>query len=285
MTGFFGILKNIGMLADDTALVVKHTANVLGDDIAVISEKTSKFRPNRELPVLWKIAKGSLLNKVIILPIMFLMQYFIPSIIPLILMIGAVYLSYEGYEKAQELLSRNKEKDEKVENERIIKAKNLVKAEKEKIKSAILMDFVLSVEVVLIALNTVKNNPLTEQIMIVSFVALLTTVGIYGLVAFIIRLDDIGIYFIKRGNIAVGEIFIRTMGKLIKSLSYIGTLAMLLVAGGIFLHSVPTMFNKLLDDFILVDILMIVAELMISYVIGAIAYIIYGFFTKKLKKK
>jgi len=285
MTGFFGILKNIGMLADDTALVVKHTANVLGDDIAVISEKTSKFRPNRELPVLWEIAKGSLVNKVIILPVMFLMQYFIPTAIPIILIMGAVYLSYEGYEKAQELLAKNKNTDEKLENERIIKAKNLVKAEKDKIKSAILMDFVLSIEVVLIALNTVKNNPLTEQIMIVSFVTLLATVGVYGLVAFIIRLDDIGIYFIKRGKVTVGEAFIRTMGKLIKSLSYIGTLAMLLVAGGIFLHSIPVMFNKLLGDFILVDILTIVAELTISYVIGAVAYTMYSFFEKRLKKK
>jgi predicted DNA repair protein MutK len=284
MAGFFGILKNIGMLADDMVLVVKHTANILGDDIAVISEKTSKFRPNRELPVLWEIAKGSLANKVIILPAMFILQYFIPAIIPIILTMGAVYLSYEGYEKTQELLVKNKNTEDISENKRILKAKNLVKAEKDKIKSAILMDFILSIEVVLIALDAVKNNPLAEQIVIVSFVALLATVGVYGLVTLIVRLDDIGIHFIKRGNVAVGEAFIGIMGKLIKSLSYIGTMAMLLVAGGIFLHSIPSVFNKLLGDFILIDILTIVAEMTISYTIGAVVYVLYGFLKKSKKQ-
>ena len=284
MTGFFGILKNIGMLADDTMLVVKHTANVMGDDIAVISEKTSKFRPNRELPVLWEIVKGSLLNKVIILPIMFLMQYFVPNLIPAILIMGAIYLSYEGYEKTQEMLSNDNE-TEKKENERIIKAKDLVKAEKEKVKSAILMDFILSIEVVLIAIDTVRNNPMTEQLVIVTIVAFLATVGVYGLVALIIRLDDIGLYLLKRGNVAVGQFFIRAMGKIVKSLSYIGIIAMLLVAGGIFLNTVPMEFNNLLGDFILVGVLTVVAELTIGYAIGAIAYTMYGFMQKKKKMK
>lgn len=283
MTGFFGILKNIGMLADDTMLVVKHTANVIGDDIAVISEKTSKFRPNRELPVLWEIVKGSLINKILILPIMFLVQYFIPSLIPAILIIGATYLSYEGYEKTQEMLLNKNSEAEQKENERIIKSKDLLKAEKEKIKSAILMDFILSIEVVLIAIGTVKNNPMTEQIMIVTIVAFLATIGVYGLVALIIRLDDIGLYLLKKGNMAVGQFFIRAIGEIIKSLSYIGIVAMLLVAGGIFLNTIPMEFNNLLGDFMLAGVLTVVAELTIGYTIGAFAYTLYGFLQKRKK--
>ncbi len=272
MTGFFAILKKISILADDTTLALKHTANILSDDIAVTAEQSSSFRATRELPAIWAIIKGSFLNKLVILPVIFLLSAFLPEIIIPILITGGVYLSYEGYEKVHEYLSRSNKKtpkeDELSESEVIIQ-------EKINIKEAITTDFVLSIEIVLITLSTVIDNPLVEQIIITSIVSFMATVGVYGVVALIVRLDDIGVWFVKRGKRKVGVFLVRTMGVIIVALGYIGTVAMLLVAGGIFTHNIHSL-HDFLGSYInfsgFMYIFTLILEMGISLIVGLIAF-------------
>jgi len=266
MTGFFGILKDISMLADDTTLAIKHTASILSDDIAVSSEQSSTFRASRELPSVWAITKGSFLNKLIILPVMFLLTAFLPSAINPILILGGIYLSYEGFEKVYEYLFVKEDEQKEVKE---LSEDDILKVEKTKIKSAIITDFILSIEIVLIALSSVVGKSLSEQILIVTFVSYLATVGVYGLVALIIRLDDIGIWFIKKKVIGVGKFMIKLMSFLIIALGYIGTVAMLLVAGGIFVHKITLLHETFIHYNLFLSILI---EMFISFIVGAIAF-------------
>ncbi len=194
MTGFFAILDDISALMDDVAvmtkLATKKTAGVLGDDLAVGAEKASSFRASRELPVLWAITKGSFLNKLIILPFAFLLTAFAPQYIVPILLIGGVYLCYEGVEKI--IHSIFHKKDEKVHQVEVSSEEDLLRIEKAKIKSTVITDFILSLEIIMIALGTVKEEILSKQIIVVSIIAVLATIGVYGLVALMVRMDDAG---------------------------------------------------------------------------------------------
>ncbi len=230
---------------DDVAVMsktsAKQTAGVLGDDLAVNADKAAGFPPSRELPVLWAITKGSFLNKLILLPIAFLLSAFAPWAIVPILMLGGLYLAYEGVEKVLEWLFHRH--DEAPEEERA-EPEDPLTAEKAKIRSAIVTDFILSIEIVIIALGTVSDQPLSVQIPVVTLVAFLATVGVYGIVALIVRMDDMGFALIRhsRGEgveTKFGFFLVTLLPKVIYALSIIGTLAMLLVAGGIFLHHVP----------------------------------------------
>ncbi len=262
-SGFFALFDDIAALMDDVAVMTKvsaeKTAGILGDDLAVNANKASGFKPSRELPVLWTITKGSFVNKLIVLPLVFLLNFFFPKIITPILMIGGVYLAYEGMEKIYEYLfhhSDNHTKKEDVD-------------EKAKIKSAITTDLILSLEIVIIALSTVPNAPFIEQVITVTIVAFLATVGVYGVVALIVRLDDIGLA-LKEGRESgflyfFGGFLISLLPKLVKSLSVIGTFAMLLVAGGIFMHNIHYLHDKL--SFFPA----IIGELIVGVVIGAVA--------------
>lgn len=244
-SGFFALLDDIATLMDDVAsmtkVATKKTAGILGDDLAVNAEKASGFSASRELPVLWAISKGSLLNKIIILPLAFLLSAYAPWLVNVILIIGAFYLAYEGVEKIYEFIIPS-HKDKVVAARQNLSEKQLLTIEKEKIKSAIFTDFILSVEIVIIALGTVLHETLAFQIIIVSFVALIATVGVYGIVGFIVRMDDIGRKLVKVANGRKGISYyfglglINALPWIIKSLSIIGTLALLLVAGGIFIH-------------------------------------------------
>ncbi len=199
MTGIFAILDDIAALMDDVALMAKFatkkTAGVLGDDLAVGAEKASSFRASRELPVLWAITKGSFLNKLIILPFAFLLSAYAPQLIVPILLIGGVYLSFEGVEKIIHTFFHKKHEEQK--KIQIVTEEELLIIEKAKIKSTIITDFILSLEIIMIALGTVTDEPILEQILVVSIVAILATIGVYGIVALMVRMDDMGMKFIQ----------------------------------------------------------------------------------------
>jgi predicted DNA repair protein MutK len=245
-SGFFAILDDIAALMDDVALATKvatqKTAGILGDDLAVNAEKATGFLADRELPILWSITKGSLVNKLIIVPIALLLSAFFPVAITYILILGGCYLAYEGAEKIIEYFHKPKKGDQPV----IVDSKpdnSTIDYEKTKVKSAITTDFILSVEIVIIALGTVAGQTLTIQIATVSAVALLATVGVYGLVALIVRMDDAGYKLIKRSNSKgflskLGQVLVGALPVIIRILNVVGTLALLLVAGGIFVHNI-----------------------------------------------
>lgn len=259
-SGIFALLDDIALLADDVAVASKiatqKTAGILGDDLAVSSEKAIGFAQNRELKVIWAITKGSLKNKIIILPFAFLLSFFAPFIIPYILIIGGLYLLYEGIEKIEEYFYK---KHITKKDKEILKSsgENILEIEKEKIKAAILTDFILSIEIIFIALGTVINEPIKIQIAATSFVAFIATFFVYGLVAIIVRIDNIGFWLIDKKHIKSGNFLVSLMPKIIKALSFIGTIAMILVGGGILSHNVkivhhyflnflPTMLNEFL---------------------------------------
>ncbi|WP_029034187.1 DUF808 domain-containing protein [Salinimicrobium terrae] len=246
-SGFFALLDDIATLMDDVAMMSKvagkKTAGLLGDDLAVNAEKASGFMSSRELPVLWAITKGSFLNKVVILPLAFLLSAFVPAAITVILIIGGLYLAYEGAEKVYEYLFPHAKKAEAPKLEKLSE-EEVLSREKEKIKSAILTDFILSVEIVIIALGSVENEPLLTQVLVVTIIALIATVGVYGIVALIVRMDEYGAKLIalnERENSfsdKIGRFLVSALPKVIKSLSIIGTIALLLVSGGIFVHNI-----------------------------------------------
>jgi predicted DNA repair protein MutK len=243
-SGIFAVLDDIAILMDDVVmmskLATKKTAGILGDDLAVNAEKATGFVSSRELPVLWAITKGSFINKLIILPFVFVLSYFAPVVVKYILVLGGFYLAYEGVHKIIDSLLHN-EKD--AEDAGPDYAVEISDNEKEKIKSAITTDFILSLEIVIIAMGTVLDEILSIQIMTVSIVAILATIGVYGLVGLIVRMDDFGLLLISKskGNkimIAIGNSFIRFLPIVIRVLSVVGTIALILVAGGIFLHNI-----------------------------------------------
>jgi len=262
-SGFFALFDDIAYLMDDVAattkIAAKKTAGILGDDLAVNANKASGYASSRELPVLWAITKGSFLNKLIILPFIFLLSYYAPFIITPLLMIGGVYLAFEGVEKIEEWIFHKNDHEEAPE-------KKL--SEKEKIKGAIVTDFILSLEIVIVALGTVAKQPFLTQIVAVSITAVLATIGVYGIVALIVRMDDIGIYLIEKFDgfmEMVGKVLVAALPKVIKALSIIGTFAMLLVAGGIYMHNI----HQIHEYFHIFPSLL--GEMIVGFIIGVVA--------------
>ncbi|MDB4587757.1 DUF808 domain-containing protein [bacterium] len=241
-SGFFALLDDIALLMDDVAMMskvaTKKTAGILGDDLAVNAEKAVGFKASRELPVLWAITKGSFLNKLIIVPAALLLSAFAAWLIEPILLAGGAFLAYEGVEKIIHHLplGRNKGEGKRVE----AKGQGVeANGEREKVRSAILVDFILSIEIVIIALGTVTEAELAVQALTVSVVAVLATVGVYGLVALIVRMDDAGLALMdvkNRAAVAVGRLMVRGLPVLIKVIGAVGTAALILVSGGIFVH-------------------------------------------------
>ncbi|GIT97677.1 DUF808 domain-containing protein [Sulfurovum sp. TSL1] len=268
--GILALLDDISILMDDVAtmskVATKKTAGILGDDLAVNAEKASGFASSRELPVLWAIIKGSFINKTIILPFAFLLSAFAPWLIVPILMFGGVYLAYEGVEKIYAYFFPHEEKKHIKSLEKKSKD-DILAEEKEKIKSAVITDFILSIEIIIIALSAVADQTIKVQIAAVTFVAFLATVGVYGLVALLVRMDDFGykIIAVNGGESKVGEFFVLALPKVIKALTVIGTIAMLLVAGGIFIHN-SHFVHDLVDG-----IPFIVGDLLIGFIVGSVA--------------
>jgi len=243
-SGFFAILDDIGALMDDVAAASKiatgKTAGILGDDLAVNAEKATGFLSSRELPVLWAITKGSLLNKLIIVPIALLLTAFFPAAIKVILVLGGFYLAYEGVEKIIEYFFHHSKAGHKAADETV---QNQADAEKAKVKAAVVTDFILSIEIVIIALGTVLEESLPVQIITVAVVAFLATIGVYGIVALIVRMDDAGYALIRRANnkgffSALGALLVKSLPIVIKVLAIAGTIALILVSGGIFTHNI-----------------------------------------------
>jgi predicted DNA repair protein MutK len=250
-SGFFAILDDIATLMDDVAMSAKlasqKTAGILGDDLAVNAEKATGFLSSHEIPVLWAITKGSLVNKAIIVPIALLLNIFFPLAIKIILVLGGFYLAYEGMEKILEYVVHRKKRVQVVAAEVIREGPEAYKA---KIRSAILTDFVLSVEIVIIALSTTLESSIRTQVLTVSVVAVLATIGVYGIVALIVRMDDMGFLLIKRSGgkgmlNALGVFLVKALPVIIKLLAIVGTAALLLVSGGIFVHNIPFLHNLL----------------------------------------
>ncbi|MEH6308801.1 DUF808 domain-containing protein [Olivibacter sp. CPCC 100613] len=250
-SGFFAILDDIASLMDDVAVTSKiatqKTAGILGDDLAVNAEKATGFLSTRELPVLWAITKGSLINKLIIVPIALTLNVFFPIAIKVFLVLGGIYLAFEGAEKIVEYFFHRKKPGQEVIEEREEKNGDV---EKTKIKSAIATDFILSIEIVIIALGAVLDRSLTIQIITVSVVSLFATIGVYGIVALIVRMDDAGYRLIQhakdRGLLSkVGHILVKALPLVIKFLSVVGTIALILVSGGIFVHNIEFLHHFL----------------------------------------
>lgn len=281
--GITAILDDIAALMDDmavaTKIATKKTAGILGDDLAVNAEKSSGFHASREIPVLWEITKGSFKNKAIILPIIFLLSYFAPFIIVPILLVGGLYLAFEGVEKVYEFVLH---KFFKVQESTDI----IVLSEEEKVKSAILTDFILSIEIIVIALGTVIDKSLGIQILAVTVVALIATIGVYGLVALLVKIDDLGFYILSKSG---SNLFLKKLGNtlvlslplIIKVLSVIGTIAMLIVAGGIFSHNIDLIHHFYSDISYIYPIFL---DLILGLIIGGVLLVIYEFYIHKIKK-
>lgn len=285
-SGIFALLDDIAALMDDVAtmgkVAGKKTAGILGDDLAVNAEKASGFLSDRELPVLWAITKGSFFNKLIILPVAFLLSAFVPVLINIILVIGGLYLAYEGAEKIYEWIFPHKHEEDIHELQDLTKEQMLAH-EKEKIKSAIITDFILSVEIVIIALGSVEQEPLLTKIMVVSLIAIIATVGVYGIVALIVRMDEFGVKLIninERENSfsdKVGRVLVSALPWVIKSLGIIGTIALLLVSGGIFVHNIHFIHD------LVHSLPAILGEFLVGVVAGAIILLIVMFLKKVWK--
>ncbi|WP_447637937.1 DUF808 domain-containing protein [Flavobacterium microcysteis] len=284
-SGIFAVLDDIALLMDDVAmttkLATKKTAGILGDDLAVNAEKATGFLASREIPVLWAITKGSLLNKLIIVPIALLLNAFLPIAIIIILMLGGAFLAYEGVEKIVEYLFHRKTADHAPAVEEVRDDKE---AEKTKVRSAITTDFILSVEIVIIALGSVLTEPLTVQIITVSAVALIATVGVYGIVTLIVRMDDAGYNLIRRSKekslmFSIGTLLVKSLPVIIKGLAIVGTIALILVAGGIFVHNVHFLHE------LFPTIPSMVKEFAIGLVVGIIVVVLVTVIKKIFGKK
>lgn len=254
-TSLLTLIDDIATLLDDVAVMskvaAKKTAGVLGDDLAVNAEQVSGVKADRELPVVWAVAKGSFKNKFILVPAALAISAFIPWLITPLLLLGACFLCFEGTEKVLHWLFPHKEEDKKAHDELVNavshKEVDMVAFEQKKIKGAIRTDFILSAEIVVIALGTVQAVSIQMQALVVSTIALLITFGVYGLVAAIVKLDDAGLFLLDKSEQPGGSKILGLLGKgllsfapkLMKTLTIVGTVAMFLVGGGIFTHGVP----------------------------------------------
>lgn len=248
------LLDDIATLLDDVAAMTKvaarKTAGVLGDDLALNAEQVSGVRAERELPVVWAVAKGSLKNKAILVPGALAISYFIPWLIMPLLMLGGLFLCFEGVEK---LAHKYLHEDEEAEKAALKAAfhdqqVDLVAFEEQKIKGAIRTDFILSAEIIVITLGTVAGASLVAQFSVLVGIALLITISVYGLVAGIVKLDDLGLYLTKQSSVfkqAVGEKILVAAPWLMKTLAVVGTAAMFMVGGGILSHGITVVHHAI----------------------------------------
>ncbi|EHM52680.1 DUF808 domain-containing protein [Cardiobacterium valvarum] len=259
--GFFALLDDVASILDDVAamtkVATKKTAGVLGDDLALNANQLTGIRASRELPIIWAVSKGSLLNKAIIVPIAFLLSAFLPATVPLILMIGGAYLCYEGVEKILHRLMHQHDKATDTpfhDHEEPLPRGGEVgvgaaektaaatsSAEQEKIRSAIRTDFILSIEIIVIALASFVGKPPVTQILGLSIVALVLTAAVYGIVALIVKIDDLGLYWSKTANRflqTAGQALLWFAPRLLKALSVVGTAAMFIVGGHLWVENI-----------------------------------------------
>jgi len=248
------LIDDIATVLDDVALMskmaAKKTAGVLGDDLALNAQQVSGVRAERDIPVVWAVAKGSFLNKLILVPSALAISAFVPWLVTPLLMVGGAYLCFEGFEKlAHKFLHSKAEVD--ADHAQLSAAvaeptTDLVAYEKDKIKGAIRTDFILSAEIIAITLGTVADASLSQQVIVMSGIAIVMTVGVYGLVAGIVKLDDLGLWLTQKSGTAaknIGNAILRAAPYMMKGLSVIGTAAMFLVGGGILTHGIPVVHH------------------------------------------
>ena len=251
-SSLLALIDDIASILDDVALLTKvaakKTSGVLGDDLALNAQQVSGVSAERELPVVWAVAKGSFINKAILVPAAIAISYFAPWLVTPLLMIGGAFLCYEGFEKLAHKFLHSKAEDaarqEELVNAMTDSGKDMVALEKEKIKGAVRTDFILSAEIIAITLGTVQASPLTTQITVLTSIAILMTVGVYGLVAGIVKIDDAGLHLTQKHaaggfkhRFGLGILWFAPY--MMKSLSIVGTAAMFLVGGGILTHGFP----------------------------------------------
>ncbi|MDV3502451.1 DUF808 domain-containing protein [Marinobacter sp. M-5] len=249
------LIDDIATVLDDVALMTKaatkKTAGVLGDDLALNAQQVTGVRPARELPVVWAVAKGSMINKAILVPAALAISFFVPWLVTPLLMLGGAFLCFEGFEKlAHRFLHRQEDDDHKAELHQALKNPDvdMRAVEKDKIKGAIRTDFILSAEIIAITLGTVTTQTFGMQFMVMTVVAIMITVGVYGLVAGIVKLDDAGLYLSRTGSAVarkLGESILWLAPWMMKTLSVLGTIAMFLVGGGILTHGLPPVYDAI----------------------------------------
>lgn len=279
------LLDDIATLLDDISVMgkiaAKKTAGVLGDDLSLNAQQVTGVKANRELPVVWGVAKGSFLNKLILVPLALVISAWASWAITPLLMLGGAFLCYEGVEKV--VHSFHKDKSEQSDEARLKRLQNLnqqeaMAFEKKKIKGAVRTDFILSAEIVAITLGIVSEAPLLNQVLVLSGIAILVTVGVYGIVAGIVKIDDLGMWMQQKSSSlakAVGGALLAMAPKLMKVLSVVGTLAMFLVGGGIIVHGIPAAHHFIAhyaEGFNgLVNVLVTnVANLIVGFIVGSI---------------
>ncbi|WP_264289105.1 DUF808 family protein [Duffyella gerundensis] len=247
------LLDDIATLLDDISVMgkiaAKKTAGVLGDDLSLNAQQVTGFKANRELPVVWGVAKGSFLNKLILVPLALVISAFAPWAITPLLMIGGAYLCYEGVEKVMHSFHKDKSQESAdARQQRLQKEieKDPAAYEKKKIKGAVRTDFILSAEIVAITLGIVSEAPLLNQVIVLACIAILVTIGVYGIVAGIVKLDDLGLWLRKKSSSVaqgIGSALLFAAPWLMKILTVVGTLAMFLVGGGIVVHGIAKLHH------------------------------------------
>jgi len=247
-SSLLALIDDIATILDDVAamskVAAKKTAGVLGDDLALNAQQVAGVQADRELPVVWAVAKGSMINKAILVPAALAISYFAPWAITPLLMLGGAYLCFEGFEKIAHKLLHSQAEDDQHHKELVDanQSVDLVAMEKEKVKGAVRTDFILSAEIIVIALGTVADASFVQQLTVLVGIAVVMTMGVYGLVGAIVKMDDAGLYLTKRAGAGVqafGRFLLTAAPKLMKFLSVAGTVAMFMVGGGILTHGIP----------------------------------------------
>ncbi|WP_374581323.1 DUF808 domain-containing protein [Pseudoduganella sp.] len=255
-SSLLALIDDIATILDDVAamskVAAKKTAGVLGDDLALNAQQVAGVQADRELPVVWAVAKGSMINKAILVPAALAISAFAPWAITPLLMLGGAYLCFEGFEKIAHKFLHSKAEDEQHHQQLVAAVSNpdvdLVAMEKDKIKGAVRTDFILSAEIIVIALGTVAAAPFSQQVAVLVAIAVAMTVGVYGLVGAIVKMDDAGLYLSQRaggGAQLLGRALLSAAPKLMKFLSVAGTLAMFMVGGGILTHGIHALHDAI----------------------------------------
>ncbi|KXI23368.1 DUF808 domain-containing protein [Photobacterium sanguinicancri] len=298
------LLDDIASVLDDVAVMTKvaarKTAGVLGDDLALNAQQVSGVRAEREIPVVWAVAKGSFRNKLILVPAALLISAIAPWLITPMLVVGGLYLCFEGAEKIAEKWFHSQPDDQvpisQVDSQRVEQQEDIDVAdfERKKIAGAIRTDFILSAEIIVIALGTVQGQVFLTQLAVVSLIAIVMTIGVYGLVAGIVKLDDAGFYLVansKTGSFknTFGQGLVQLAPHLMRALGVIGTIAMFLVGGGIIMHSIPqshdwlhTLISMLPDSTLITVLLSSVVNGMVGVLSGILVLLIVDL-AKKLR--
>ena len=290
-SSLIALIDDIASILDDVAVLskvaAKKTAGVLGDDLALNAQQVSGVKAERELPVVWAVARGSFINKAILVPAALVISAFAPWAVTPLLMVGGAFLCFEGFEKiAHKFL--HSPTDEAARHEELVTALSdpavdLIALEKSKVKGAVRTDFILSAEIIAITLGTVQASPFTTQLTVLSTIAIVMTVGVYGLVAGIVKLDDGGLYLTQRVGTGALAGLQRSLGRgilwvapwLMKTLSVAGTIAMFLVGGGILTHGI-TPLQHLIESLaakaggLMVSVLPVLMDAVVGIIAGAL---------------